>query len=233
MSSVGAVIDRKDRPAYVRFERRPIEDRNETIKQGRFVTKDVDYALVTPPYSKDCVEYEVKDWLNNVEKNARDGRIPQDWRDQWFSAYDKWKKGEELPVNGTAIKGWGVISPAQQSNLISIGVPTVEDLAAINDEGLRRFGMGGLELRDKARAWLKAVEERGPLTLKLTAMESENKALHQTVETQSAQIAQLRAQLSVLQPNGAVSLVEQESIQASDILEEKEEPAPRRSKARI
>ena len=55
--SVGELISREERPAYVRFERRPMEDKAASIREGRYVAKDVDFALVTPPYSNDCVEY--------------------------------------------------------------------------------------------------------------------------------------------------------------------------------
>ena len=152
--SVGELISREERPAYVRFERRPMEDKAASIREGRYVAKDVDFALVTPPYSKDCVEYKVEQWLINMERNVRDGRIPEKWADQWKASYNSWKNGQEMPLSGTPIKGWGVLSPAQQQTLIAMNCLTVEDLAGINDEGLRRIGMGAIELRDKAKNWL-------------------------------------------------------------------------------
>ena len=190
--SVGELISREERPAYVRFERRPMEDKAASIREGRYVAKDVDFALVTPPYSKDCVEYKVEQWLINMERNVRDGRIPEKWADQWKASYKSWKNGQEMPLSGTPIKGWGVLSPAQQQTLIAMNCLTVEDLAGINDEGLRRIGMGAVELRDKAKNWLASMKDHGAVTVQLAAMEQENRNLATTVESLKAQVEALK-----------------------------------------
>lgn len=114
--SVGEVSNREERPAYVRFERRPVEDKEASIREGRYMAKDVDFALITPPYSKDCVEQKVTRWLEDLERGVRDGRIPQQWATLWKEGYQKWQNGQEMPLHGTPILGWGVISPAQAEN---------------------------------------------------------------------------------------------------------------------
>lgn len=190
--SVGELISREERPAYVRFERRPMEDKAASIREGRYVAKDVDFALVTPPYSKDCVEYKVEQWLINMDRNVRAGRIPEKWADQWKASYNSWKNGQEMPLSGTPIKGWGVLSPAQQQTLIAMNCLTVEDLAGINDEGLRRIGMGAIELRDKAKNWLASMKDHGAVTVQLAAMEQENRNLAATVEALKAQVEALK-----------------------------------------
>ena len=43
------------RPPHVVYERRAEEDRTASIEQGRYVSRDVDYAIVTPAGSKDRV----------------------------------------------------------------------------------------------------------------------------------------------------------------------------------
>ena len=82
-----------------------------------------------------------------------------------------------------------------------------------------------LKLRDKARAWLVALEERGPQTLKMSTLEADNRELKRTVEAQTQQITELRAQLGALQqtlqpaqpaPSGAG--MAGAGISASDIL---------------
>lgn len=181
----------EERPAYVQFELRAIEDRNATIKHGYYMTQDVEYALITPPYSKDCVEMKCADWLKKNDEDERNGRIPAAWRDKWKAAYQAWKNGQELPLDGYPIKGWGVLSPAQQQNLIAAGVKTVQDLAKINDEGLRRVGMGSVDLKNRAVAWLKA--EQGP-----AKMAQENAALKIKVDQQAEQISQLAATVDEL-----------------------------------
>ena len=226
--SVGELISREERPAYVRFERRPMEDKAASIREGRYVAKDVDFALVTPPYSKDCVEYKVEQWLINMERNVRDGRIPEKWADQWKASYNSWKNGQEIPLSGTPIKGWGVLSPAQQATLIAMNCLTVEDLAIINDEGLRRIGMGAVELRDKAKNWLASMKVHGAVTVQLAAMEQENRNLATTVESLKAQVEALKNMIP-RQPE-MVQVGREPDISAAELLEDEpvvEEPKRR------
>lgn len=226
--SVGELISREERPAYVRFERRPMEDKAASVREGRYVAKDVDFALVTPPYSKDCVEYKVEQWLINMERNVRDGRIPEKWADQWKASYNSWKNGQEMPLSGTPIKGWGVLSPAQQQTLIAMNCLTVEDLAGINDEGLRRIGMGAVELRDKAKNWLASMKDHGAVTVQLAAMEQENRNLATTVESLKAQVEALKNMIP-RQPE-MVQVGREPDISAAELLEDEpvvEEPKRR------
>ena len=226
--SVGELISREERPAYVRFERRPMEDKAASIREGRYVAKDVDFALVTPPYSKDCVEYKVEQWLINMDRNVRDGRIPEKWADQWKASYNSWKNGQEIPLSGTPIKGWGVLSPAQQATLIAMNCLTVEDLAIINDEGLRRIGMGAVELRDKAKNWLASMKDHGAVTVQLAAMEQENRNLATTVESLKAQVEALKNMIP-RQPE-MVQVGREPDISAAELLEDEpvvEEPKRR------
>lgn len=217
--SVNDVMSREERPPYVRFERRPVEDKAASIEQGRYVAKDVDYALVTPPYSKDCVVHKVSSWLENVKKNVRDGRTPQAWADQWEEMYRRWKNGQEVPLNGTPIRGWGVISPAQQEMLVQITCMTVEDLAAVNDEGLRRIGMGGMELKQKAIAWLASMKDHGAVTQKQAALEQENAVLKESLKTLQDQVNALRAMIPTRQPDVVMEQSPQE-ITAAELLED-------------
>lgn len=224
MSVVGEMVDRKERPAYVRFERRAVEDKSASVREGRFVSKDLDFALVTPPYSRDVFEQVAKDWFAQMKREVAARRLPAEWYERYVDSYERWKRGEEMPLNGTPIKGWGVLSPAQQKNLITLNILTVEDLAAVNDEGIRRIGMGGSELRDRAKAWLSQTKDKGPLTMENAALKAENRALKAQLEQLDARVKDLAGRLEVIQRGGLdreqhfdprVSA----SIEASDIIE--------------
>ena len=197
MSIVGEVADRADRPAYVRFERVAVEDKVASDAAGHYVARDVDFALVTPPYSKDIFKAKAAQWLENMRQEVRNGRIPQEWADHYTKAYKSWQDGQEMPLNGTAIRGWGVISPAQQETLIRMNILTVEDLSGINDEGVRRIGMGASELKAKATAWLSQLKDKGPLTQEVAALKSENALLRANLESLEARVAALGAQTAV------------------------------------
>lgn len=213
---------REDRPAYVRFQRRPIEDRSAGQREGRYVAKDVDYVLVTPPYSRDVFEQVATDWLAQMKKDAMNGRLPQEWYERYEQAYERWKKGEEMPLNGTPIKGWPVVSPAQQQNLVALNILTVEDLAAANDEGRRRIGMGAQDLCDKAKAWLSQSKDKGPLTMELSALKAENRSLKTRNEELEIRVRDLAERVEILQRGGLLREHFEErapeAIAASDII---------------
>lgn len=213
---------KEDRPAFVRFETRAVESRAKSLEAGRSISVNVDYALVTPPYSKDLVVIKVDQWLENTRRNVKNGRIPATWLDHWEKQYDAFKKGQEAPLNGTSIKEWSAISPAQIKNLIALNILTIEDLAAINDEGLRRIGMGAQELKRKAMNWLSAAEDHGPLVLKVTQLETENAQLKSSNENLIGKNKALMAKLEASgQPvHAEVSRAPVETISASDILDD-------------
>lgn len=210
------IVERKERPSYVQFETRTSEDKQASAAAGRYVAREFDVAIVTPPYSKDCVEFKIEQWLSNIDRNLRDGRIPKEWAGHWRESYKRWKDGQELPLNGTPIKGWGVISAAQQASLIHLNCKTVEDLAAVTEEGMRRIGMGALDLRTKAQAWLKSMADHGGSTIKIAALEQENAVLRTSVETLEKKVAELMARVTDAAP--PVSYDNVHEITADDIL---------------
>ena len=195
MSIVGEVVDCKEMAPFVRFERKPIEDKAESERQGRYVAKDVDFALITAPYSKDVFKQKAKDWFATIKNDVQNGRFPQEWYEKFEKQYQAFQNGQELPPEGTPIRGWGVISPAQQEELIRMNILTVEVLSNINDEGIKRIGMGAVELKTKAKAWLSQLNDKGPLTLKVAATEKENAILKASVETLQKQVQALMAAL--------------------------------------
>ena len=217
--------DRKERPAYVKFERVAVEDKAASATAGRYVAKDVDMAFITPPYSRDIFKMKVTDWLTNMRQDVANGRMPEEWAQNYRKAYDAWKNGQELPLNGTPIKGWGVISPAVQEELLRLNIRTVEDLAKVTDEGQRAIGMGAIDLKNKAAAWLAQMDDKGGVTLKMASLEQQNAQLKGNVETLERQVREL---LAVVQTQGAVQQgaynPPDPAISASDLLDDVPEP---------
>lgn len=54
-------------------------------------------------------------------------------RDAVRPAYEAWKKGEELPTDGTPIGAWPGITPDQAAGLKAAGLRSVEEVANAND----------------------------------------------------------------------------------------------------
>lgn len=179
------------RPPYVSWEYRPVEDRNASIAAGHYVSKDVAFATITRPGSRDTLDKEALVWLAEIREKGRKKEIPATWFPAFEASFKSWQTGEEAPVTGTPIKGWPILSPAAQKDLISSGIRTVEDLASMADGELGVIGTGAVSYKAKAKAWLTAAEGSGKtseqiatltqqvsdLTALTTKLIEENKAL--------------------------------------------------------
>jgi hypothetical protein len=218
MSQAAELATREERKPFVRFERVPVEDVAASLAAKRYVAKDVDYVLVTPPYSKDVFKQKVSSWLFQLKIDESNGRIPSAWLNDWRKMYEAFQNGQEMPLSGTPIRGWGIISPAMQETLTRMNILTVESLAAINGEGMDRIGMGAVDLKNKATAWLAQLNDAGKMTMEMSAVQRENTILKASVESLQRQVEQLMRN----QPaqNDVQVDVPRESIGAADILDE-------------
>lgn len=228
--AIGMTMDRKERAPHIRFERVVEEDRAASTRAGRFVGLDVDYAVVTPPYSKDNNKHRLPEYWSKLKQDVEGGRFKREWLEYYMEAYKSFQNGQELPLDGVPIKGWGVVSPAQQESMIRMNILTVEDLAAINDEGLKRLGMGALELKTKAKAWLQQLSDKGPLTQEIASVRKENDVLKGSISSMEAKIKQLTEMVQAQQMTMPGAPAQQDTIEASDLLDD--EPAVKRRPGR-
>lgn len=213
--SVGGVEQREERPGTITFRLVPVEDKQASLKAGHYVANDVEYVDCRIPFSVDSVTMKVPFFFSEKEREVREGRFRAEWLEAYRKIYAAWKKGLELPPDGTPIRGWPVISPAQQQNLIAINVLTVEDLAGINDEGMSRLRMGGLDLKNKAKAWLAQRNDKAPLTMEIASLKQDNENMRADLKVALAKIEQLSR---LVPAPAAVGKAPQPTITANDIL---------------
>lgn len=227
------VTERKERAPYIRFETVTEEDIPATRAMGRFVGKDVDYALITPPYSRDINKHKLPQYWELLKSDVEGGRFRREWYDDWMKKYETYKQGKEIPPDGVPVRGWGVISPAQQETLIRMNILTVEDVAGMNDEGIKRIGMGAIELRTKAKAWLAQMNDKGPLTIEVADLTQKNAVLEGQVKTLTEQVQKLMAMVPRQDPRQYQEPADVQSgeISASDIIDD-EPVAPTRKRAK-
>lgn len=197
-------MSKEARAPYVVFETRAEEDRLSTIENGCYTSHDVDYAIITPPGSRDRIEKKVEEWFSQLadhKESARQGepvRIPESWILQYETMYSSWKKGNEAPVNGTSIKMWPVLSPSQIKNLISVNIMTIEDLAGANEEALKRVGLGSRLLKQQAQAWMDSSTKTSLVADELLQLRSDNEAMLLKNKTLESNIKELTEQVSQL-----------------------------------
>lgn len=188
----------EDRPPYVSFETKSIEDRAASIEAGLYKTRDVDFAHVTPQGSKDRIERNVAEWFEALESQVAQGRFKREWLTGFRESYKAWKDGRELPLKGTPILTWPVLSPSQVKSVLDAHVRTVEDLAAANEETIARIGMGGRALKDKAVSWLSAASGNGKVTEELAALRVKNEAAEARNIALEKQVKELVAKVAAL-----------------------------------
>lgn len=181
-----------NRPPYLIWGTRPMEDREATEKAGHMVMKDVEVVTIMRPGSKDTLEKLTEVYLREMKEKSIKGEIPATWLPAIQASYQNWKQGEAEPVNGTSIKNWPAVSPAQAQNIIKCGIYTVEDLAAIPDNELQILPIGGLALRQKAQSWLQAATDKGKIAEENAALKAKVADLTATVEKLAADVQKLK-----------------------------------------
>lgn len=181
------------RPPYIEFKRIAVEDRQATIEAGHRVTRNEDMAFIMQPGSRDIVEKIASDWLAQITKLSDNNMYPKEWVKHFKSMYQDWLDGKEADHDGTSLREWPPISPAEVENLARIKCFTVEDLAVLNDDAIRLGGMGTRILKDKAVKWLEASNDAGKLTERITALEAENANKDETIRSLEAKIEKLEA----------------------------------------
>lgn len=176
------------RPPHVIFERRAEEDRQASIEAGRYISRDVDYAIVTPSGSKDRVERVVSDWFSMLAGEVRAERWPQAWLDQLKAGYEAWTRGQTPPEHGTPLSTWPALSPAQVKNWAQIGLRTIEELAEANEEALTAYGMGARDMKSRAKLFLENAGDSAALVAKLRASEERIASMQVRLESLEAQL---------------------------------------------
>lgn len=180
------------RPPYVQFEQRAVEDRNATIKAGGLVMRDVDYVIVMQVGSKDTAEKEALDWLNDLDRLAQNGNYPIEWAQHFRRQYESWKAGHEVPELGLSVRQWPSLSKAQAENLLAAGVRTVEDVATMNEQTMQRVGMGARELQRKARAYVDS-RETNKAAEQIAALQADLENRDATITSLEQRLAKLEA----------------------------------------
>lgn len=203
----------EDRPPYVSFDRIAIEDRDASLKQDRYITKDVEVACITPVGSKDRVIRPVTEWFAVKTKEVREGRFKAEWLRDYQGAFCAWKEGLELPPSGTPLRDWGALSPSQQNNLLQWNIRTVEDVATMNEEALQNVGHGSLTLKQRAIAWLDTIA-KGASSAELFALRRQIEVMKEQNDLLLEQNKSLREQLPAQEPRSPTVEVEDDLARA-------------------
>lgn len=159
---------------YARFYIDTVEDIAASEREGRKIYRDEDRVEVIFPG-------------NQHTKPVF--KVTDEHKQRWPQEYEAFKAGTEIALNGTPIEQWAILRRAQVMELKALNFRTIEDVAAMNDLATQRLGMGGLRLRDLARAYLDDEQANALLTQTTAA----NERHERTIKEQNDKIANLSA----------------------------------------
>ena len=113
-------------------------------------------------------------------------------------AYEAWKAGNEVPLDGTPLAAWNGISPEQAEIFKSNNIRTVQEIALLNDALMGRIPIPNLrQLIVQAQAFVASADQ--VLAAKqMTELEGKNAALVHEVAEQREQIAALMTSVKQL-----------------------------------
>lgn len=193
---------KKEQFPLIKFDKVAVEDRNASIEVGRRVTKDVDMVYVKQIGEKDETERDAKEWINQLYAKASGDNgmkpsIPMEWYEFAKKSYENWQKGYEAPLNGTPVREWPILTPSQVANLHSMKTFTIEEVAAWTENAIVMYGMGGRELREKAKIWLESGDAKAE---QISALQAENKGLKDTLERLMTEVNSLKEQFAEDRP---------------------------------
>lgn len=121
-------------------------------------------------------------------------KVTDEYRQRFPKEYEAFKQGQAVSPEGTPLEYWPPMTPGKIMELKHLGFRTVDDIAKMDDLSVQRIGMGGMGLRNAARAFLDDAEA-GKLTSQLQA---ENDRLTARVTESEAKVTELSALLTTL-----------------------------------
>lgn len=138
VDSSGRVTPIKNDRCYPIFTKKFIQNKPESIKQGKIVGEYREMVEVVIAGDRS------QSWY---------GKVTDEHRDRWRPLYDAWKRGEEAPLDGTPLEKFPLIHESFAHQLRALGIRTVEQMANLTDTQAQGF-MGGTEWRRKAHEFL-------------------------------------------------------------------------------
>lgn len=157
-------------------------------KEGRPIYDKVLYVEVISPGSRESAPV-----LELIREFSPEAELPPRRRENIIARYkrplDAWLSNEiSQDLIGTPIQEWNSIDVSMRSTLKELGIHTVDALAVLSDEKLRVLGMGGRNLRDRAKAYL----DRSLGSKQLETLSSENTSLKEENERLQASVDSLK-----------------------------------------
>ena len=167
-----------DHKLYVVFYNKPVQLGFKSQEAGRPIFEDRAHIRIHVPGDKTTV---IDDEVNDLHKR----RFPKQW--------EKFQQAQSQSPEGTPVEQWPQLTGSQAQELKAVNVFTVEQLADMSDGQVMKF-MGGMTLRDKAKAFLLVAKDTAAaqkFATENTELRAQVAALIETTKLQGAQLEAL------------------------------------------
>lgn len=106
----------------------------------------------------------VKVHIAGDRHNVHVAKVTDLHRNRWPREYEAFKAGQEVPLEGTPLQEWPLLSATRIKELQVQNIRTVEDIAGLKDASLPALGLDGRKLQQQAIAWLEQAKDAAHAT---------------------------------------------------------------------
>jgi hypothetical protein len=174
-------MNAEDAVLAVRFYRKAIDHEYKSEQEGRPVSQMVDFVRIEIPGNMLSV-------IDTIASPEHRKRFPVQWAQYQNERTDNPDGGE---VQGTLLRDWSILTPAQAVELRHFRFYTVEQVAAASDGQIQQVGMltgmSPFAFREKAQAFLKSSKDSSVVMAQAAE-----------IARRDQQIADLQAQMAAL-----------------------------------
>lgn len=117
-------------------------------------------------------------------------RVDPAIRVRFAAQYQRFKDNRAQHFDGTPLREWPKMTSARIKTMETFNLFTVEHIAGASDTVIQSMGMGSMQLRQEARAWLKGRQS--------TEASREREAMANEMAEMKAQIAELTGKTPVI-----------------------------------
>lgn len=179
-----------DSSVWAEFYNKPVHLQAESERLGRQIYKDVNYLKITFPADRTKTWDQPVKMVGDVNGPSDPERFPRQWRA--FSL-----QMEQVP-DGTALTEFPALTKSRILELKSMNVHTVEQFAAVPDNGLENLGLGSRKERDMCQNYL----NKAASLSQITRLEAENETLKADMLMLQQQIKDLGSRPSEQKQDG-------------------------------
>ncbi len=115
-----------------------------TTYAGDRATEWVEIAPSGEAFDRTRTWHRIKDikprgTVDDVRRDSMTFKVMQARWDHIEKAYEAWKRGQDIPDEGTPLAAWAGVSPEQAAHLINMGIRTVEGVRDMSESVFPRL----------------------------------------------------------------------------------------------